>query len=144
VSLMMAGAQLGITMCSLGLGAIGEPAVAHLIEIPLERVGISGPALHVVAFAIALSIVVYLHMVVGEMVPKNIAIAGPERSAMILGPPLYFVVAVLKPLIVTLNLVANGVLRLLRVTPTEEVASSFSADEVAAFIAQSREEGILG
>ncbi|HSO70696.1 MAG TPA: hemolysin family protein [Arachnia sp.] len=143
VSLMMAGAQLGITMCSLGLGAIGEPAVAHLLEIPLAAVGISGAALHTVAFIIALAIVVFLHMVLGEMVPKNIAISGPERSAIILGPILYGIVLVLRPLIWLLNWIANAVLRLLKVEPREEIASAFTADEVAAFIAESREEGLL-
>lgn len=143
VSLMMAGAQLGITMCSLGLGAIGEPAVAHALEIPLAAIGVTGAALHSIAFAIALAIVVFLHMVLGEMVPKNIAIAGPERSALILGPILYVVVLVLRPLIVFLNWVANVVLRMLRVEPKDEVASAFTADEVAAFIAESREEGLL-
>lgn len=143
VSLMMAGAQLGITMCSLGLGAIGEPAVAHLLEVPLAAVGVEGALLHGIAFAIALAIVVFLHMVLGEMVPKNIAIAGPERSALVLGPILYGVVLVLKPVILFLNWVANVVLRALRVEPKDEVASAFTADEVAAFIAESREEGLL-
>jgi|SRR5690554_444855 len=143
VSLMMAGAQLGITMCSLGLGAIAEPAVAHLLEVPLAAIGISGALLHTIAFAIALSIVVFLHMVLGEMVPKNIAIASPERSAMVLGPPLFVVVQVLKPLVVLLNWIANLVLRMLRVQPKEELASAFTHDEVASFIAQSRNEGLL-
>ncbi|MCL3863130.1 hemolysin family protein [Actinotalea sp. K2] len=143
VSLMMAGAQLGITMCSLGLGAIGEPAVAHLLEVPLAAIGVSGPLLHGIAFTVALAIVVFLHMVLGEMVPKNIAIAGPERSALALGPALYGVVMVLKPLIVFLNWVANVVLRALRVSPKDEVTSVFTADEVAAFIAESRQEGLL-
>ena len=143
VSLMMAGAQLGITMCSLGLGAIGEPAVADLLEVPLAAVGVTGWWLHAIAFAIALTVVVTLHMVLGEMVPKNIAIAGPERSALLLGPILYGVVWLLKPLILLLNWTANCILRLMRVTPTEEVASSFTADEVAAFISQSRDEGLL-
>lgn len=143
VSLMMAGAQLGITMCSLGLGAIAEPAVAHLLEAPLAALGIEGALLHTVAFVIALAIVVYLHMVLGEMVPKNIAIAGPERSALVLGPPLYLVVLVLRPLVVLLNWVANAVLRVLRVEAKDEVTSVFTADEVTAFIAESRDEGLL-
>ncbi|WP_265521624.1 hemolysin family protein [Oerskovia flava] len=143
VSLMMAGAQLGITMCSLGLGAVAEPAVAHLLEVPLAAVGISGAALHTVAFIIALTIVVALHMVLGEMVPKNIAIAGPERSALLLGPILYGIVWILKPLIVTLNWIANVVLRAIKVEPKDEVTSVFTADEVAAFIAESRQEGLL-
>lgn len=143
ISLMMAGAQLGITMCSLGLGAIGEPAVANLLEVPLETIGVTGWWLHAIAFAIALTVVVTLHMVLGEMVPKNIAIAGPERSALVLGPLLYGIVWLFKPLIVTLNWAASCVLRTMRVTPTDEVASSFTADEVAAFISQSRDEGLL-
>ncbi len=143
VSLMMADAQLGITMCSLGLGAIGEPAVAHFLEIPLARIGITGPALHTVAFVIALVIVVFLHMVLGEMLPKNIAIATPEKSAMVLGPILYAIVFILRPLIWLMNTVANLVLKLIRVDPREEVASAFTAYEVAAFIAESRDEGLL-
>jgi CBS domain containing-hemolysin-like protein len=143
VSLMMAGAQLGITMCSLGLGAIGEPAVAHLIEPAFEAVGLPDALVHPIALVIALAIVVTLHMVLGEMVPKNIAIAGPERSALALGPPLYAIVTVLKPMIWLLNASANIVLRLVRVTPQNEITSTFTADEVAAFIAQSRREGLL-
>ncbi len=143
VSLMMAGAQLGITMCSLGLGAIGEPAVAHLVEPGLGLLGIPESLLHPIAFVIAMTIVVYLHMVLGEMVPKNIAIAGPERSARLLGPLLLGVVTLLLPLIALLNLVANLVLRLIRVTPREDVASVFTEDQVAAFIAESRAEGLL-
>lgn len=143
VSLMMAGAQLGITMCSLGLGAIGEPAVAHQLEKPLAAIGVTGPWLHGIAFSVALLIVVALHMVLGEMVPKNMAIASPERSAILLGPAMYGVVTALKPLILLLNLIANGVLRLLRVKPIDEVASTFNADQVAAFVAESRDEGLL-
>jgi CBS domain containing-hemolysin-like protein len=143
VSLMLAGAQLGITMCSLGLGAIGEPAVAHALEIPLGALGISGALLHTIAFTVALGIVVFLHMVLGEMVPKNIAIAGPERSALVLGPALYVVVMALKPLIVFLNWLANIVLRAINVARRDEVASAFTADEVAAFVAESREQGVL-
>lgn len=143
VSLMMAGAQLGITMCSLGLGAIGEPAVAHQLERPLAAIGIEGAWLHGISFTLALVVVVVLHMVLGEMVPKNIAIAGPERSAIILGPPLYAIVWVLKPVIWLMNALANCMLRLMRVKPRDEVTSAFSADQVAAFVAESHEEGLL-
>lgn len=143
VSSMMAGAQLGITMCSLGLGAIGEPAVARLIEPAFEAAGLPSAVVHSVALAVALGIVVTLHMVLGEMVPKNIAIAGPERSALVLGPPLYAIVTVLKPVVWLLNGIANIVLRVIRVQPQDEVASAFTADEVAGFIAESRREGLL-
>src|SRR5690606_38820737 len=79
ISVVMAGAQLGITVCSLGLGAVGEPAVAHLIEPVLGVLNVPEDFLHPIAFVIAMTIVVYLHVVLGEMVPKNMAIAGPER-----------------------------------------------------------------
>ena len=88
MSLVIGVNQLGITVCSLLLGAIGEPAVAHLVEPVLHAAHV--PArLHPIAFAIALSIVVYLHVVIGEMIPKNIALAGPDRAALVLGPPLW-------------------------------------------------------
>jgi CBS domain containing-hemolysin-like protein len=143
VSLMMAGAQLGITICSLGLGAIGEPAVAHLLEPLLERAGLPDALLHPLAFAIALTIVVGLHVVIGEMVPKNIALARPERAALVLGPALAGVVTVLKPLIVALNATANAILRLLKVEPKEEITSAFTREQVSGLIDQSRNEGLL-
>lgn len=143
VSLVMAGAQLGITVASLGLGALGEPAVAHLLEPLFEALRVPDNLLHPVAFVVAMSIVVYLHVVLGEMVPKNIAIAGPERSALVLGPPMMLVVMILKPVVVLLNAIANGVLRLMRVEPKDEVASAFTREEVAALVDESRGEGLL-
>ena len=133
VSLMMAGAQLGITVCSLGLGAIGEPAVAHLLEPVFEALAVPEALVHPIAFVIALTAVVALHVVIGEMVPKNLALA----------PPLAAVVTVLKPVILTLNALANGVLRLLGVQPKDEVTSAFTRDEVAGLIDESRAGGLL-
>lgn len=143
VSLMLAGAQLGITVCSLGLGAVAEPALAHLIEPVFAAVGLPEQLVHPAAFVIALSVVVYLHIVLGEMVPKNLALAAPERTALWLGPPLWWVVLVLRPVIATLNLLANLGLRILGVRPRDEVAAAFTADEVADLIAESRREGLL-
>jgi CBS domain containing-hemolysin-like protein len=143
VSLMLAGAQLGITICSVGLGAVGEPVVAHLIEGPLEGLGLPAALVRPVAFAVALGIVVYLHMVLGEMVPKNLSLARPERAALILGPLLFAMVRLTKPLIWLLNAMANGILRLFRVEPRDEVASAFTADELATLLAESRREGLL-
>ncbi|MBA2416200.1 MAG: HlyC/CorC family transporter [Geodermatophilaceae bacterium] len=143
VSRMLATAQLGITVCSLGLGAVGEPAVAHLLERPMEAVGISGALLHGIAFTVALAIVVYLHVVLGEMVPKNIALAGPERSALMLAPALVMVARVLRPVIASLNGLANGMLRLIRVEPRDEVASAFTGDEISGMVDEARREGLL-
>ncbi len=143
VSLMMAGAQLGITVCSLGLGAVAEPALAHLIEPGFEALGLPEQMVHPVAFVLALAVVVALHVVLGEMVPKNIALAGPDRAAIALGPPLLLVVRLLGPVITLLNAVANAVLRALRVEPRDEISSSFTREEVAALVEESRGEGMI-
>lgn len=143
VSLMMAGAQLGITVCSLLLGAVSEPAIAHLLEPGFHALGLPEGLLHPVAFMVALTAVVALHVVLGEMVPKNIAIAGPDRAALILGPPMFGIVTLLRPVIVVLNAMANGLLRLIRVEPKDEVASTFTREEVAALVEESHGEGLL-
>ncbi|WP_243057566.1 hemolysin family protein [Nocardioides sp. SR21] len=143
VSLMMAGAQLGITICSLGLGAVGEPAVAHTLEPLFEKLHVPHEMLHPVSFVVALTIVVFLHVVLGEMVPKNIALAGPDRAALVLGPLLLGIVTVLRPLIVGLNAIANGALRLIRIEPKDEVSSTYTREEVAALVEESRGEGLL-
>jgi CBS domain containing-hemolysin-like protein len=143
VSVMMAGAQLGITLCSLGLGAIAEPAIANLIEPVLEAMQLPAALLHPIALVLALILVVFVHVVYGEMVPKNIALAGPERAAIILATPLMLIVWVLKPAIVSFNALANVVLRLFGVTARDEVASAFTRDEVAALVAHSHREGLL-
>ena len=108
ISLVIAVNQLGITVCSLVLGAVGEPAVAHLIEPVLEAANVPESLLHPIAFAIALAVVVYLHVVLGEMIPKNIALAGPDRAALVLGPPIWGFVTVLRPVVVVINVVASG------------------------------------
>jgi magnesium and cobalt exporter, CNNM family len=143
ISLVMAGAQLGITICSLGLGAVGEPAVAQLLAPAFHTLGLPDALLHPVAFTVALTIVVYLHVVAGEMVPKNLTLAMPERAALLFGPPMVLFVTVLKPVVVSLNAVANGVLRLVRIPPTSELASAFTHDEVAAMVEESRGQGLL-
>ncbi|MCW2676685.1 MAG: conserved rane protein of unknown function [Modestobacter sp.] len=144
VSQMMAGAQLGITLCSLGLGAVGEPAVAHLIEAPLAAAGASEALLHPVSLVIALALITVLHMVLGEMVPKNITIAGPARAALALGPPLAVLVRLLKPFIWFFDVTTNGFVRLFGVQPTDEISAGFDESEIRSMINQSRQEGLLG
>ncbi|MBB5959238.1 CBS domain containing-hemolysin-like protein [Saccharothrix tamanrassetensis] len=141
--LLIAGAQLGITLCSLGLGALGEPAVASILEGPFKVLGLPEAVLHGVAFALALVIVVALHTVLGEMVPKNLAIAGPERTALWLVPAHYWFCRLVAPLLRGFTVVATAVLRLMGVTPKEELESAYTRDELALLIAQSRQEGLL-
>jgi CBS domain containing-hemolysin-like protein len=143
LSLVMAAAQLGITICTLGLGAVSEPVVAHLLEPAFEALRVPDALVHPLAFVIATALIVYAHVILGEMVPKNIALAVSERSALILGPFMLAVVLVMRPFVVTLNALANGILRLLRVQPKEEVTSSFTHDEVAGMVADSRREGLF-
>ena len=143
VSIMLAGAQLGITLCSLVFGALGEPVVAHLLEEPFAALGLSEAARHVVAFVIAMTAMVYVHVVIGEMVPKNLALAGPTKSALVLVPPLYYTVRAIRPVISLLNAIANGILRMLGIKPRDEITSSFSRDEVIGFVKESHREGLL-
>lgn len=143
VSLMMAGAQLGITLCTLGLGALAKPAIAHALEVPFADVGVPDAFAYPISVGVALLFVGGLHVVLGEMVPKNIALAKPDRSALALGPPMAAVVKVLHPVIWLLNITANGILRLIGVTPTDEVTSAFTRDEVAGLVEESQREGML-
>jgi CBS domain containing-hemolysin-like protein len=143
IPLMIAGAQLGITICSLGLGAIAEPAFAHYLEGPFNAIGMPASLLHPLAFVIALGLVVYLHTVIGEMVPKNMALAGPERAVVWLGPPLYGFCRLTKPLLVALKWVAKGILRIWRIESTDAVKTVYTAEELAGLVAQARTEGLL-
>ncbi|MCO1658443.1 hemolysin family protein [Pseudonocardia humida] len=143
LSRMLAASQLGITICSLLLGRLGEPAVAHLIEAPLHWAGLPEAVLHPLAFAVSLAIVVVAHILLGEMVPKNIAISGPERTATWLVPPFLIFTTAMHPLIELFNVMANGVLRLLGVEPRDELETSFTSGELADLIAESGREGLL-
>ncbi len=143
LSLMLAGAQLGITICSILLGRVGEPAVAHLLEKPFGALGIPDTMLHTVSFVIALGVVVTLHVLLGEMVPKNIAIAGPESTAMLLIPPYLVYMKAAKPFIAFYNWCANATLRMIGVEPRDELDVTVSTVELSEMIAESLSEGLL-
>jgi len=144
IPLMIAGAQLGITVCSLGLGAIAEPALAHLLEGPFHALGLPERAVHPVAFVLALGVIVFLHTVLGEMVPKNITLAGPEKSVIWLGPPMLAFCVGTKPLLLAMKWAARQVLRIWRIEAAETVKTVFTAEELAGLVAQARTEGLLG
>jgi CBS domain containing-hemolysin-like protein len=141
--LMLAAAQLGITICSLGLGSLGEPAIAQQLEWLTSPLGVPDVILHSVAFVIALGIVTVAHILLGEMVPKNIAIAGPERTALWMVPPLVGFMRLTRPVIALFSWVARLVLRLFGVSPRDELAGAYSPDELANLIADSSREGLL-
>ena len=142
-TLMLATSQLGITVCSLLILLVSEPALHHLLEGPLGQVGLPEAAVSGVSFAIALVIVTYLHVVLGEMVPKNISFSVPDKAVLLLAPPLVFVSKVLSPIIRALNAIANGILRLTGVEPKAEATSAYTLDEVATIVAESTKTGML-
>jgi CBS domain containing-hemolysin-like protein len=141
--LMFAGAQLGITVASLSLGRLGEPAVADLLQRPFDLVGVSPALLHPVSFMVALAIVVTLHVLLGEMVPKNIAIAGPEKAAMLLIPAYLAYVRAVRPILMFYNWCTRVILRVLRVQARDELDVAVSTVELSEMIAESVSEGLL-
>ncbi|SCG68062.1 Hemolysin, contains CBS domains [Micromonospora echinaurantiaca] len=144
LSLMLAGAQLGITLCTLGLGALAEPAIEHLVSPLLHAVGLPDAASHAIALIFALSIVTFLHLVIGEMAPKSWAITDAERSAMLLALPFRAFARVARPVLSALNALANAILRLFRVNPQDQLAQVHGPDELRILLEQSREHGLLG
>ncbi|MFF3641717.1 hemolysin family protein [Streptomyces sp. NPDC002564] len=143
LSLMLAGAQLGITVCTLGLGSISKPAISHELDPLLHRWGLPSGLSYGVAFAFAMLVVVFLHMVVGEMAPKSWAIAHPERSAMLLSPPFRAVVKAVRPLIWLLNKVSNALVRLCRVTPRDELTSVHNREQLTHLVEESERLGLI-
>lgn len=140
---MLAVCQLGITVASLLILNVSEPAIDELLTVPLSGIGLSESAVSTVAFVIALLAVSFLHVVFGEMVPKNVSFSVPDRALLLLATPLVAIATVLRPVVVALNAFANGILRLLRVDPKSETTSAFTVDEVATIVATSTKEGVL-
>jgi CBS domain containing-hemolysin-like protein len=142
-TMMLATSQLGITVCSLLILNVSEPAIHHLLELPLALTHWPEEVIGTIAFVIALIVVSFLHVVIGEMVPKNLSFSVPDRAALILAPPLVFVSTIFKPIIIALNATTNGIVRLFGVEPKNEATSAFTVDEVANIVAQSTREGVL-
>ncbi|MGH2756552.1 MAG: hemolysin family protein [Actinomycetota bacterium] len=144
VSLMLSAAQLGITMASLGLGFVAEPAFARLIESGLDGIAeIPTGLLHTISFVVALAFISFLHMVVGEMAPKNIAIAEPERSALWVAIPFRVYVTLFRPAIRFFNWVSNGTTRAFNVEPQDERPDVHSPAEIRMIITRSAQMGHL-
>jgi CBS domain containing-hemolysin-like protein len=143
VSLLLATAQLGVTICSLLILLIVEPSIHHLLEPVLLSTGLSENGVATVAFTITLVLVSFLHVVVGEMVPKNISFSIPERSALVLVPILLGLAILVKPIVITLNATANGILRIFGVRAKDEANSAFTLDQVEDIVEHSTREGVL-
>jgi CBS domain containing-hemolysin-like protein len=143
LSSMLAGAQLGVTVASILLGRIGEATVADLLRTSLGLTGMHPALVHTLSFVVALALVVTLHVLLGEMVPKNIALAGPERTAMLLVPPYLAYVRFARPFIAFYNKCANAVLHIVGVQPKDELDITVSPVELSEMISESVSEGLL-
>ncbi|MGY1696717.1 hemolysin family protein [Geodermatophilus sp. SYSU D00814] len=143
LTLLLAGSQLGITAATLALGAISKPAVHHWLTPLFETWGLPAVAADVAGFVLALLVVTFLHLVVGEMAPKSWAIAHPERSATLLAAPMRAFMALFRPLLRALNAAANALVRRVGVQPADELAVGHSPDALRHLVEHSANVGAL-
>jgi magnesium and cobalt exporter, CNNM family len=143
LSVMLAGAQLGITMATLGLGLVTEPAFEKVLAGPLHALGLPDGASHAVALTVALAVVTFLHMVVGEMAPKSWAIANPERSALLLALPFQAFVRLMRPVLATMNGCSNVLLRAIGVTPRDALDQHTDPQRLGHLLGESRRLGLI-
>ena len=141
VSLMLAATQLGVTICSLLILLIVEPSMHELLHPLLSGFGeeVAGG----IAFGITLALVSFFHVVLGEMVPKNISFSVPERTALILVPLLYGFAQAVRPVVWFLNAAANVIVRIFRVKVRDDANSAFTLDQVEDIVEHSTREGVL-
>lgn len=140
----VATAQLGITLASLGLGMYAEPAIAHLIEDPLQTwFGLEDAIIHTISFLFALSLVTYLHVVVGEMVPKSLALQNTERTVLGLTPVMRLISKLFSIPVTLLNQIGLWTLKLLRVPPPGKDSRLYSLDELELIVMESYAGGLL-
>jgi CBS domain containing-hemolysin-like protein len=143
LSTQLSGAQVGITITTLVVGYLVQPSLASLLGPPLENAGLDGAAGNGVAVVLALGIATAFSMVVGELIPKNLAISVPLPTARVVAGPQRFFTASVAPLITFLNGSANRLLRAVGVEPQEELSAGRSPEELAALVRHSAEAGTL-
>ena len=135
--------QLGITISSLALGWIGEPAVARLIELPLKTFGVSGVAIHTIAFIVSFTLVTLFHVVLGELVPKSIAIAKTEKVVLFIARPLHLFWILFFPIIKAFDFIAAVSLKIIGVKPAKESELALSDEEIKIIASESLKGGVL-
>lgn len=143
LSYSLTGAQLGVTLCSLGLGIVAEPLFTEAFVALFDLGRLPAAVSHAVAFVLGLVVVTFLHMVLSEMVPKNLAIAEPVRTAVGVGIAFRLYMTVFRFVIVTLNGAANAGTRLIGVEPPEEGLDAHTAEDLALLLEESRERGLV-
>ncbi len=136
--------QLGITISSLALGWIGEPAVAMLIEKPINSIfETNATVIHSISFIISFTFITLLHVVLGELVPKSVAIATPEKSVLFVAKPLHAFWVIFKPFIAVFDFLAGGILKLIGIRPAGENEIAHSEEEIKIIVAESLKGGVL-
>jgi CBS domain containing-hemolysin-like protein len=143
LSTQLSACQVGITLTTLLVGYLAEPSIASLLRGPLAATGLPESAVQPVAVAVALVLATSFSMVLGELVPKNLAIARPLGTAQLIAVPMRLFSTVAKPLIVLLNGSANALLRRVGVQPKEELSSARTPQELASLVRRSAEAGTL-
>ncbi|MGY1634663.1 hemolysin family protein [Geodermatophilus sp. SYSU D01186] len=143
LSTQLSAAQLGITITTLVVGYLAEPALGHLLRGPLEALGLSGGAVTGVSYGVALALATVLQMLLGELGPKNLAIANPLAVAAFVAPGMRAFTRASGVVVGALQGLANGIVRRLGIEPREELESARGADELAAVARRSAEEGDL-
>lgn len=137
-------AQLGITLASIGLGMYGEPAIAHWFYDPFGNLGLSEGAAHTLAFFIALGAITFLHVVIGEMIPKALALQSPEQTSLKVNPMMRAFSLIFRPAVALLNWMALSLMRMLRIPEPDLAVSLYSSEELAIVTEESAEVGQLG
>lgn len=142
----IATAQLGITIASLGLGMYGEPQIGHFIEPYLARLIGQDPHSALITtsgYLIALSMLTYLHVVIGEMIPKSLALSAADKTVLWVHRPMKIAGLILGPAVTVLNKIGNGLLRLFRVPPASGDDRLFSTEELELLVSETAESGLL-
>jgi CBS domain containing-hemolysin-like protein len=143
LSMLLAGSQLGITLCTLVLGAVTKPYVDHLLQPVLRATGLAEATADVVAFVLSLVVVTFVHLVVGEMAPKSWAIAHPERSAILLAIPMRGFIWLTRPALAALNGLADRCLRAVGVRAVDELDTGHTPEDLRQLLDHSSRAGAL-
>lgn len=138
---VLSAVQIGITVTSLVLGSLGEPALAHLFEPLFEKMGVSDLYLHTFSLVCALLVVTYIHVVLGEMFPKSIAIRYAEKVALNLAAPMLILTKLLKPFVFVMNGTSNLLIRMFGLKKNIQHSEIHSQEELEHIIEESRDHG---
>jgi len=143
VPIMLATSQIGVTVFSLGILVIAEPAIHTLVVEPLIGLGIGAATAETITLVFALVVVASLHVILGELIPKQITFAIPERAALVLVPMLYGLAMLLRPIVWAMNGVANLLIRAFGVVPRDSAHTEYTLDQVEDIVEHSTREGVL-